>query len=297
MRKIFFTLLGLLMFASVSATNDDYVPLVQQGRKWIFMKYEHTTNHQIIPLYFYSLEINDAATVFYTRLDEQMQPEGESSAVAVLMQRGPEHSVERMPIPDEWPFQPLENEEINAYIEVVPFWYSVDNQFYEIYNFSNDDYLPLPYGLSPYELDIYRNISEITTVTVGNESRNARVLNKGNFFLEAKVIQGVGIDSRSGDLLTPQQYFAEPTGWGSFDWCYLTGLVAVYEDSELVYQGCLYDKAMEFASIKVVDGNKQVSSIRYFNLNGMECTEPFKGVNIKVTTYTDGTRSSEKIIR
>ena len=82
------------------------------------MRYEHTTNHQINPLYFYSLEIKDLATVFYTRLDDNLQPEGESSAVAFLMQRGPERRVERMPIPEGWPYQPLDIEEIRTYIKI-----------------------------------------------------------------------------------------------------------------------------------------------------------------------------------
>jgi hypothetical protein len=35
----------------------------------------------------------------------------------------------------------------------------------------------------------------------------------------------------------------------------------------------------------------------YYNLAGVESAEPFKGVNIKVTTYCDGTRSSEKVLK
>lgn len=33
------------------------------------------------------------------------------------------------------------------------------------------------------------------------------------------------------------------------------------------------------------------------NHNVVERNEPFKGMNIRVTTYTDGTRHSEKVIR
>lgn len=49
----------------------------------------------------------------------------------------------------------------------------------------------------------------------------------------------------------------------------------------------------------VVDANakKQVKSISYFNLMGVESVEPVDGVNIMVTTYTDGTTSSEKILK
>ena len=30
---------------------------------------------------------------------------------------------------------------------------------------------------------------------------------------------------------------------------------------------------------------------------GVESAEPFKGVNIKVTTYTDGTSTTEKVLK
>ena len=46
-----------------------------------------------------------------------------------------------------------------------------------------------------------------------------------------------------------------------------------------------------------VNAKKQVKSISYFNLMGVESAEPVDGVNIMVTTYTDGTTSSEKILK
>ena len=38
----------------------------------------------------------------------------------------------------------------------------------------------------------------------------------------------------------------------------------------------------------------QVKHVRYVNLAGMESETPFSGVNIVVTTYTDGTTSTTK---
>lgn len=42
---------------------------------------------------------------------------------------------------------------------------------------------------------------------------------------------------------------------------------------------------------------KAVSSVRYINVAGMESTTPFQGVNLVVTTYTDGTTSTAKVIK
>ena len=52
-----------------------------------------------------------------------------------------------------------------------------------------------------------------------------------------------------------------------------------------------------FDAIDEVDASKSISSVKYYNLAGVESAEPFKGVNLKVTTYTDGSRTTEKIIK
>ena len=43
--------------------------------------------------------------------------------------------------------------------------------------------------------------------------------------------------------------------------------------------------------------NKEVKSVSYYNLQGISSSEPFKGFNIRVTTYNDGTRTTDKILR
>lgn len=42
---------------------------------------------------------------------------------------------------------------------------------------------------------------------------------------------------------------------------------------------------------------KNVSSVRYYNVAGVEAATPFDGVNIVVTSYTDGTTSTAKVIK
>ena len=50
-------------------------------------------------------------------------------------------------------------------------------------------------------------------------------------------------------------------------------------------------------AVKDVNVTKTVAGVKYVNLAGMESDTPFNGVNITVTTYSDGTRSTAKIIR
>ena len=50
-------------------------------------------------------------------------------------------------------------------------------------------------------------------------------------------------------------------------------------------------------AVKDVTTAKAVKSVKYYNVAGMESAEPFDGVNIVVTNYTDGTKSTTKVIK
>ncbi len=64
------------------------------------------------------------------------------------------------------------------------------------------------------------------------------------------------------------------------------------DDSELV--SVAYKEPTSVADIDVA---KAVKSVRYFDLAGREVSQPAEGVTIAVTTYTDGTVSSKKVMK
>lgn len=49
--------------------------------------------------------------------------------------------------------------------------------------------------------------------------------------------------------------------------------------------------------VEDVDAEKTVAGVTYYNLLGVSSDCPFEGVNVVVTTYTDGTKSSKKIVK
>ena len=61
----------------------------------------------------------------------------------------------------------------------------------------------------------------------------------------------------------------------------------------------LYTRVGMWGSSSVVENlaEKTVKSELYYNIAGMESNVPFEGVNIKVTTYNDGTTSTCKVIK
>lgn len=50
-------------------------------------------------------------------------------------------------------------------------------------------------------------------------------------------------------------------------------------------------------SVKEVQTARTVTGIHYYNLMGVRSDKPFDGINIVVTTYSDGSRTSKKILR
>ena len=50
-------------------------------------------------------------------------------------------------------------------------------------------------------------------------------------------------------------------------------------------------------AINTMSVNGEVESVKYYNVSGIESDVPFEGVNIEVTTYTDGSRTSRKIVK
>lgn len=50
----------------------------------------------------------------------------------------------------------------------------------------------------------------------------------------------------------------------------------------------------DYTGVQDVTTAKSVAAVSYVNLAGQQSAEPFEGVNLVVTTYTDGTRSVAK---
>ena len=105
-------------------------------------------------------------------------------------------------------------------------------------------------------MNIYNLSSESFTVEVGNTIRNGYYINYDkDDYVDVKIIEGIGADCKYGDLLVPFRDF--PT---AIDGVSMAGLTAVYENGELVYQGCLYDEAQELKHKKEdVDGDGYVT--------------------------------------
>ena len=73
------------------------------------------------------------------------------------------------------------------------------------------------------------------------------------------------------------------------------GFVAIYINAVSFYPISI--KHEDVTGVASVNAAKAVKSVNYYNLAGQASAQPFEGVNIVHTTYTDGTTSVAKVMR
>ena len=293
MNKMIFTLLGMLTITSASAVENEYVPLVREGVVWEYVGYYHAwpeTGYEKVQLY--TLEFNGTTiidgllyhNIYRTYYDQQGNAK-EPYLAAYVREEGKVVTA-------------IENDVHGESINDL-FWWNIPETLYDFNNpmflpDDREDFAEINYPISEYSMaDTYQEFE----VEIGQTIRKGyQIIAYGapdNPEYSFKTIEGIGVDCGFGDLLVPYRTYVTSINP-------MSGLSAVYENGELVYQGCKYDEAQElknFDAITTVASDKQVESVRYYNLAGVESAEPFKGVNLKVTTYTDGSRATEKLLK
>lgn len=107
------------------------------------------------------------------------------------------------------------------------------------------------------------------------------------------------VEGRLADMIIANQEFgireANRDKWEPNDARYIYGTGG--NNVEQRYQ--LYTRVELYGSSSVVEdlAEKTIKSELYYNIAGMQSNVPFEGVNIKVTTYNDGTTSTCKVIK
>lgn len=269
---------------------SDYVPLVREGVVWEYVGHYHFWPDQGYKTeQLYTLEINGT-----TEVDGELY-----------------HNVYRTEYNDGYLAQEPylvayvreENKVVTA-IDNEKHWWFIPQI---LYDFNKPMFLPdsetaEALGIEDYYelelIDYYMDRYIPITVEVAGALRNGYHINYddgvNNYYpdYEAKIIEGIGVDCRYGDLLVPYRDYLTSINP-------MSSLSAVYEEGELVYKGNAYNQAQELKNpdaITTISGDKQVAGVRYYNLAGVESCEPWQGVNIRVTTYADGSRHTDKVI-
>ena len=77
----------------------------------------------------------------------------------------------------------------------------------------------------------------------------------------------------------------------------LTNVLLVTPTTEGYLAGDALTRLHDESGVEQVNADKVIASVRYINVAGQQSEEPFDGLNIIVTTYTDGTSTTTKVVK
>ena len=77
----------------------------------------------------------------------------------------------------------------------------------------------------------------------------------------------------------------------------LTNVMFVDTKNRIHHAADVMSKFNENTAVEKVIADKQIEKVTYVNIAGQQSEKPFDGMNIVVTTYTDGTTSTTKVIK
>ncbi|MBR5685156.1 MAG: hypothetical protein IKX18_03250 [Muribaculaceae bacterium] len=144
-----------------------------------------------------------------------------------------------------------------------------------------NDYPQMPYELPTHRLPAFRTPYYTNDVRVSIEGYDTEFELKdedGNVMTPAEDGNFYCLDHTKTYTV-----FVNGTERGSFTFD------DIYKDVDLLIQN--------WTAVDELDAAKTVSSVVYYNLAGQQSAQPVDGVNIIVTTYSDGTRTTAKIIK
>ena len=76
----------------------------------------------------------------------------------------------------------------------------------------------------------------------------------------------------------------------------IDGIELVTATCQPVHLDAIVVRVNQSSTVNEISIGKSVAQIEYYNLAGQKLAEPSQGVTIVVTTHTDGSRSTQKVI-
>ena len=126
-------------------------------------------------------------------------------------------------------------------------------------------------------------------------------LENGSFVLGSMGNEPLGVCDENPILYIAAQATSKALAGGDYEFT-INNIVISGANTDQSLYGALPDATFKVTvpgtSTAVTDINaKAVAGVKYYNLAGVESDMPFDGVNVVVTTYTDGTKAASKVIK
>ena len=141
--------------------------------------------------------------------------------------------------------------------------------------------LTLPEGMNASEFALANRTSELGLIVKDRGNGKVRVLAYSPILKTIKGNEGAvltfNVDGAMGEIMVDR-------------------IELVNLEGVAVRLGAFTIAANNPTALDEMNVGKTIASIKYFNLAGQQMTELTDGVNLVVTTYTDGTRTTSKVI-
>ncbi len=247
--------------------------MVVDGRKWVYYVADYSVEGEQAGAHMYTLELNGTSEIggktyanVYRYGEDEVLNTATMQPVAFLREDGNKVYGLRSELADEIP---------DFYGQIEMFLDTEEERV--LYDFEE--------RVNPnFKLEV----TNASFTTTGDGVCREVAKNATGYTL----VEGLGPDFRGADLLV--LFYALPTG-SSYS---ISGLVSVMDKTDkVIFKGVNFGLKPNAIEDVTGDAAKTVAGVRYFNLLGVESAEPFQGVNVVVTTYTDGSRQARKVIR
>lgn len=226
----------------INIVENTFVPLVREGVVWEYVGYRQGGDELNPRHTLYTLEFKGTTTIddvlYHNVIRTDYDEQGNAKQPYIVT------------------FVREENKVVTTYMYNDDYnenyWWCISKT---LYDFNKEMFLPdwsydELYDMMNYPVD-YMNPDSVSSieVEVGGTTRKGYYIDNGEDTF--KTIEGIGVDCDFGDLLVPyRNYF---TGFNP-----MAGLAAVYENGELVYKGCKYNRAQSLK--KDVNGDGYVTA-------------------------------------
>ena len=77
----------------------------------------------------------------------------------------------------------------------------------------------------------------------------------------------------------------------------IAGVMLVSRQHEIFLSSDAIGRFNDASAVEQINADREIASVRYINVAGQESETPFDGINIVVTTYTDGSMTTVKVMR
>lgn len=147
------------------------------------------------------------------------------------------------------------------------------------------------------DINLPEGLSIVGTTTAQRAANHTLATSKqdSNYRILCYSLNGERMAGNEGAVVT-LKVKADETFSGDFATITVNNVVLADRDCGTLYAPATTATVSSTTGINDIT-SAQVQSVRYYNVAGQESSTPFTGVNMVVTTYTDGTTSTAKVIK